>query len=274
MPTLLLLPPRRPSATATLRFYAELNDFLPPDRQQRDLTLPFVAPAPVRHLIELAGVPHTEVEVILLDGESVDLETSVGNGQRLAIYPIFEAFDARPLLRLRPVPLRTPRFLADAHLGALARRLRLLGFDTRWLNDLGDAGLVALARREGRILLTRDRHLLMRRELTHGCFIHPVIPQAQLAYLLERLQLCPEIAPFTRCTLCNGLLEERPPAQVQSRVPPRVHATQQAFWQCQDCGQLYWRGSHWQAMCRQIQALCPDWAPSGQGPVSDCPATA
>jgi hypothetical protein len=255
-------------AKATLRFYAELNDFLPPGRRQRDLTQPFAAPTPVRHLIELAGVPHTEVEVILLDGESVDLETLVGDGQRLAVYPVFESFDARPLLRLRPAPLRTPRFLADAHLGALARRLRLLGFDTRWLNDLGDAGLVTLARREGRILLTRDRRLLMRRELTHGCFIRPVTPQKQLACLLERLQLCPEIAPFTRCTLCNGLLEERRPAQVQSLVPPRVRASQEAFWQCQDCKRLYWRGSHWQAMCRRIQALCPDWAPGSRDPGS------
>lgn len=248
-------------ATATLRFYAELNDFLPPEQRQRNLTLPFAAPAPVRHLIELAGVPHTEVEVILLEGESVDLETPVGDGQRLAVYPVFEAFDTRPLLRLRPHPLRTPRFLADAHLGALARGLRLLGFDTLWLNDLGDANLAILARREGRILLTRDRRLLMRREVTHGCYIHPVAPQEQLAYLLEHLQLCPEIAPFNRCTLCNGLLEERLPAQVQSQVPPRVQASQEVFWRCRGCGRLYWQGSHWHAMVRRIQALCPDYAP-------------
>ncbi len=255
-------------ATATLRFYAELNEFLPPEHRQRDLTLSFVAPAPVRHLIELAGVPHTEVEVILLEGESVDLETAVGDGQRLAIYPVFEAFDARPLLHLRPRPLRTPRFLADAHLGALARGLRLLGFDTLWLNDLGDASLVVLARREGRILLTRDRRLLMRREVTHGCFIRPVTSREQLAFLVDRLQLCPEIAPFNRCSLCNGLLEERLPAQVQSQVPSRVQASQEVFWRCQGCERLYWQGSHWQAMGRQIQALCPDYIPVRRCPVN------
>jgi len=161
-----------------------------------------------------------------------------------------------------------PHFLADAHLGALARQLRLLGFDTLWLNDLGDAGLVTLARREGRILLTRDRRLLMGPKVTQGCFIDPITPREQLAYLLARLQLCPEITPFTRCSLCNGRLEERLPMEVRSLVPPRVLASQEAFWQCQGCQQLYWQGSHWQAMCRRIQALCPDWAPVGRGPTS------
>ena len=125
-------------AYATLRFYAELNDLLPARRRQRDWTLAFEPPAPARHLIETCGVPHTEVELILHQGASIGLETPVGDGDRLAVYPMFESCDVRPLLRLRPRPLRRPRFLADAHLGALARRLRMLGFDTIWHNDLGD----------------------------------------------------------------------------------------------------------------------------------------
>jgi hypothetical protein len=124
---------------ATLRFYAELNDFLRSDRRFRDWTLAFTPPAPARHLIELCGVPHTEVELIIRRGESLGLEEPVAPGDRLAVYTMFEAFDVRPLLRLRTHPLRQVRFVADAHLGALARRLRMLGFDTAWFNDLGDA---------------------------------------------------------------------------------------------------------------------------------------
>jgi hypothetical protein len=131
---------------ATLRFYAELNDFLPRDRRQRDWALAFDPPAPARHLIETCGVPHTEVELILRDGDSIGLDTRVGAGERLAVYPVFEAFDVRPLLRLRDAPLRRPRCVADAHLGSLARRLRMLGFDTLWFNDLG---LVQRSRRRG-----------------------------------------------------------------------------------------------------------------------------
>lgn len=244
-------------ATATLRFYAELNDFLPVPRRQRDWTLAFAPPVPARHLIETCGVPHTEVELILRDGESIGLETPVAEGDRLAVYPMFEAFDVRPVLRLRPRPLRRPRFLADAHLGALARRLRMLGFDTLWHNDLGDGPLARLAADEHRILLTRDRQLLMRREVTHGCYLRSSFLRAQLDELVRRLDLCAEIAPFTRCTVCNGTLMGAEPADLQSAVPPAVYRRHREYWRCGSCGRLYWRGSHWVAMRRQIESICP-----------------
>lgn len=243
-------------ATATLRCYAELSDFLPAARRGRDIQVGFVAPAPVRHLIELCGVPHTEVELVLRNGESVGLEATVADGDRLAVYPVFESFDIRPLLRLRPRPLRRPRFLADAHLGALARRLRLLGFDTLWHNDLGDAELVRLAVAERRILLSRDRQLLMRQTVTHGCYIRPGPTRTQLAALLQRLQLCAEIAPFSRCTLCNAELEAIAVERVRTALPPDVAARHQEVWRCRGCGHLYWQGSHWRAMRKEIARLC------------------
>lgn len=244
--------------TATLRFYAELNAFIPPGRRYRDWLLGFEPPAPARHLIETCGVPHTEVELILRGGESIGLEAAVRHGDRLAVYPMFESFDVRPLLRLRPRPLRRPRFIADAHLGALARRLRLLGFDTLWHNDPGDAALARMAADQHRILLTRDRQLLMRQTVTHGCYLWPGSTRAQLEYLVQRLQLCGEIAPFTRCTLCNGTLEESDAARVRAEVPAAVAQRHTQFWRCLGCGRLYWRGTHWQAMRRQIDAICPE----------------
>jgi hypothetical protein len=244
-------------ATVTLRCYAELNDFLPPERRQRDWALGFVAPSPARHLVELAGVPHTEVELLLLNGVSVDLEADVGDGDRLAVYPLFEAFDIRPALRLRSRPLRRPRFIADAHLGALARRLRMLGFDTLWFNDVGDAELAHLSAAQHRILLSRDRGLLMRQAVTHGCFIRPAPTWRQLAALVERLQLCAEIAPFTRCTACNAAILPVAAADVRGRVPPGVRAREQHFWRCKGCGRIYWQGTHWQAMQRRIDEICP-----------------
>jgi len=244
-------------ATANLRFYAELNDFLPADRRQRDWLLAFQPPAPARHLIETCGVPHTEVELILRGSESIGLDAPVGEGDRLAVYPMFESFDVRPLLRLRRLPLRRPSFVADAHLGALARRLRLLGFDTLWHNDLGDAALARLAASEQRILLTRDRQLLMRQAVTHGCYLRSGATEALLAELIQRLQLCADIAPFTRCTLCNGPLEVASPQAVRSQVPPRVRERNRDFWRCQGCGRIYWKGTHWEAMRRQIDSICP-----------------
>jgi uncharacterized protein len=244
-------------ALVTLRFYAELNDFLPPARRQRDWVRVFQPPAPARHVIETCGVPHTEVELILRGGESVGLDAPVGEGDRLAVYPMFETFDVRPLLRLRPRPLRRPRFLADAHLGALARRLRLLGFDTLWHNDWGDQALARLAAAEQRILLTRDRQLLMRQAVTHGCYLRSGSTADQLAELIQRLQLCSEIAPFTRCTLCNGALEAVSAADIGAQLPRRVAERHRELWRCRGCGRVYWKGTHWEAMRHRVAAVCP-----------------
>jgi len=103
--------------TATFRFYQELNDFLPPARRQREFDVPCAQAATAKHMIEALGVPHTEVELILVNGESVGFERRLRDQDRVAVYPKFEALDVTPLLRVREQPLRTPRFVADAHLG-------------------------------------------------------------------------------------------------------------------------------------------------------------
>jgi hypothetical protein len=249
-------------AVATLRCYEELNDFLPHARRRRDIRLEFDPPAPVRHLVETLGVPHTEIELVLRNGESVDLEARVEDGDRLAIYPVFESFDVAPLVRLRPDPLREPRFIADAHLGRLARDLRLLGFDTAFANDLGDDRLARLAAAERRILLTRDRQLLMRRDVTHGCYLRAARPEEQLAYLVRRLQLCRLIRPFTRCSACNAPVQRVGCDAIAATLPPGVRRLHEAFWRCDGCGRVYWRGSHWCAMAGRIERLCAPFPPA------------
>ena len=243
-------------AVATLRCYEELNDFLPHALRRRDFTLHFEPPAPVRHLVETVGVPHTEIELVLRNGEAVDLEAPVGDGDRLAVYPVFESFDVAPLVRLRAAPLRAPRFLADAHLGRLARDLRLLGFDAAFANDLGDDELARLATTEHRILLTRDRRLLMRRQITHGCYLRAARPEEQLAYLVRRLQLCRLIRPFTRCTACNTPVDAVGRDVVAAQLPPSVRRLHDRFWRCAGCGRVYWQGSHWRAMAGRVARLC------------------
>jgi hypothetical protein len=250
-------------AIATLRCYEELNDFLPHAQRRRDMVLQFDPPAPVRHLVETVGVPHTEIELVLRNGESVDLEARVEDGDRLALYPVFECFEVAPLVRLRPAPLREPRFLADAHLGRLARDLRLLGFDTAFANDLGDDELARRAAAERRILLTRDRQLLMRREVTHGCYLRPARPEEQLAYVVRRLQLCRRIRPFTRCTACNTPVEAVGRETVAARLPPSVRRVHDCFWRCGGCGRVYWQGSHWRAMAGRVARLCGEGQPPG-----------
>ncbi len=242
-------------ARAVFRCYAELNDFLSPGRRQRDIELEHAPEAPLRHLIETLGIPRTEVELILVNGVSVGLDRRLAEGDRVSLYPLFEALDVSPELRLRTHPLRDPRFLADAHLGKLARYLRLLGFDARFENDCGDQTLVQVARAEHRILLTRDRALLMRRELTHGCYIRAGSPWNQLEGLIRRLDLGRLLRPFTRCMRCNGVLASVDKGAVVGQLPSRVRDAFDLFWRCEGCAQVYWRGSHYQRLQRRVAEL-------------------
>jgi hypothetical protein len=171
------------------------------------------------------------------------------------VYPKFEALDITPLLRVRAAPLRTTRFVADAHLGGLARQLRLFGFDTAYDNRLHDAGIVQLARDEARIVLTRDRGLLKRRGITHGCFIRALRPREQLFEVVERLDLRRSVRPFTRCLACNGDLVTVVKAQVLARLPPDVRERHERFAGCAQCGRVYWEGSHWRRMRAVVAGL-------------------
>jgi len=231
-------------AQAQLRFYEELNDYLPPGQRRRAFNVDFDNSCPVRHLIETHGVPHTEIEIILINGISVDLEAGVHDGDRVSVYPMFEALDVSPLLRLRPQPLRETRFFADAQLGRLARYLRLLGFDTLYENAIDDADLVQRAAADHRIILTRDRALLMRRGVSHGCHIRQDDPLEQLAHVIHRCDLAKTSHPFTRCMECNDRIESISKQDVAARLEPETAASFDEFWHCPGCARIYWQGSH------------------------------
>ncbi|HET6725761.1 MAG TPA: Mut7-C RNAse domain-containing protein [Gammaproteobacteria bacterium] len=242
-------------AIATFRFYAELNDFLPPERRQHAFTYVFERRAAIKDVVEALGVPHTEIDLILVDGEPVGFDHILGNGECVSVYPVFEAFDIAPLARLRPRPLRTPRFVLDAHLGTLARYLRLLGFDTLYRNDYGDAELAAISADDHRILLTRDRGLLKRRIVTHGMFVRDDKPRVQLADIVSRLNLHRLMEPFSRCARCNGVLEPVDKAEIVDRLEPKTRLYYERFLQCTDCGQIYWKGSHFARMQKLIEEV-------------------
>src|SRR5262245_53402688 len=157
--------------TATFRFYEELNDFLAPERRGREFACRCARAATTKHMIEALGVPHTEVELVLVNGESVGFDRLLADGDRVAVYPKFEALDVTPLLRVREQPLRDTRFVADAHLGGLAHLLRMTGFDTLYDNHYADDEIERIALAQGRVVLTRDRELLKRRGITHGCYV-------------------------------------------------------------------------------------------------------
>ena len=225
------------------RFYEELNDFLAPALRRRSFVHRFDDTPSVKDRIESLGVPHTEVDLILVDGEPVPFTRRLHGGERVSVYPVFECFDVSGLAALRPHPLREPRFVLDVHLGRLASYLRLLGFDCLYRNDYEDDELIALSHRDHRIVLTRDTGLLKRAQLTHGAFVHATEPRRQLREVLARFQLASRIAPFTRCARCNAPVRPIAP-ETAVDAPAVVARDKTTFSRCTGCGQLYWRGSH------------------------------
>ena len=135
--------------SASFRFYEELNDFLPRENRKRAFDYAFNGTPAVKDAIEAIGVPHTEVDLILVDGVSVGFAHLLQGGERVAVYPTFERLDISPLNRLRPQPLREPRFILDVHLGKLARYLRLAGFDAAYGDEADDAAIAARAAATG-----------------------------------------------------------------------------------------------------------------------------
>jgi uncharacterized protein len=234
--------------TATFRFYEELNDFLARPLRRRAFACECARDATAKHMIEALGVPHTEVELIVVNGESVGFEHPLREGDRVAVYPKFEALDISPLLRVRERPLRVMRFVADAHLGGLAQLLRLAGFDTLYDNHYPDADIEALAHAEARIVLTRDRELLKRRTITHGCYVRALKPEAQLREVFRRLDLSGSARPFRLCLTCNVPLRRLAKEEAAGGGPDGVFERHAQFVTCDVCRRVFWEGSHWKRM--------------------------
>jgi uncharacterized protein len=238
-----------------VRAYAELNNFLPPESRGATVRRPFRSHQTVKDVLEAMGIPHTEVDLILVNGSVQGFSYRPGAGDRIAAYPMFEALDIGSTARLRPIPLRDTRFVVDVNLGRLARLLRLLGFDVWWSNDADDKTLADIGLDEHRILLTRDRALLKRRAITHGLFVHSQHPEEQTLEVIRRLDLRQRLAPLTRCVRCNGKLAVVSKDEVADHLEPLTRQYYEEFSRCPDCGRIYWAGSHHAKLLSLVERL-------------------
>jgi hypothetical protein len=182
--------------TITIRFYEELNDFLHYSRRKKAFDFLTRGKRTIKDIIESLGVPHTEVDLILANGISVNFDYHPANKDYISVYPVFEAIDISPIVYLRPKPLRETRFILDVHLGPLARYLRMLGFDTYYRNDLDDHEIIHLSLSEKRIILTRDLFILKNGRVTHGYYVRNTNPGKQLQEIVNRFDLKRQIHPF------------------------------------------------------------------------------
>ncbi len=238
-----------------VRAYAELNDFLGPESRGVTVRRPFRSHQTVKDVLEAMGIPHTEVDLILVNGNAEDFAHRPTSGDRIAAYPVFEALDIGSTARLRPVPLRDPRFVVDVNLGRLARLLRVLGFDVWWSSDADDQTLADVSLGQQRILLTRDRALLKRRAITHGLFVRSDYPDEQTLEVIRRLDLRQRLAPFTRCVRCNGRLVAVTKDEVIDHLEPLTRRYYDDFSRCTECARIYWPGSHRARLVSFVEGL-------------------
>jgi len=235
-----------------IRFYEELNDFLPTKLRRIRFAHSFKDRPSVKDLIESLGVPHTEVDLILANGKSVDFTCIVSDGDDISVYPVFESFDISDVQHLRPAPLRNPKFVLDVHLGKLAKYMRMLGLDTAYENNYTDEMIVGISLKEKRTILTKDLGILKRKEVTHGYYVRNMGVEKQITEIIERFDLTKSINKLTRCLKCNGILEKIDKEKVLAQIPPKVKAMQDKYFICRNCGKLYWPGTHYERMNKFI----------------------
>lgn len=240
---------------ASFRFYEELNDFLPVKKKKVEFDYFFEGNPSIKDVIQAIGVPHVEIELILVNGFSVNFKYPLQNDDHVSVYPVFETFDITELSRLREKPLRDPKFILDVHLGKLTKYLRLLGFDTLYRNDYSDRELISVSTNEHRTILTRDIGLLKMKDVSHGYFIRSQNSNEQVIEVLNHFHLKRSIQPFNRCIKCNNHLERVDKESIMNELEPLTKKYYEKFFKCKGCKTIFWEGSHYNKMKSFIETI-------------------
>ena len=238
---------------AYFRFYEELNDFLPVEKRKTLFQFEFKGNPSVKDAIESMGVPHVEVDLILVNSKSVDFSYKLMNNDSVSVYPVFESFNVSSVSHLREKPLRDLKFVADVHLGKLTKYLRLCGFDTFYRSDLSDNDIIEISTVDKRAILTRDRGLLKNKKITHGYWIRSQYPDEQLKEVFQHFDIKKPAALFTRCLECNGILHDIEKKEILGQLLPMTRRYYRKFKICNGCRRIYWNGSHYRSMKKEIQ---------------------
>lgn len=239
--------------TVRLRFHGDLNIFLGPKAGDAVVDRPLAEKTSIKDVIESCGVPHPEVDLILVNERTAGFDYTVATNAKVEVFPVEDRGTDCTEKRLQTIGIA--RFVADGHLGGLTRNLRLFGFDVAHPKDADDRQLLDLMARDSRALLTRDRRLLMHAIVQHGYYPRSQNADEQTIEVVRRFDLSELIAPFTRCLRCNALLEEAPKAEVIDKLEPLTKIYYDKFRRCPDCKQVYWSGSHFSKLQKRIEEI-------------------
>jgi uncharacterized protein with PIN domain len=241
------------NSKAQFQFYGELNDFLKDCYKNLPIQYEFDGKPSIKDSIEALGVPHTEVDLILVNKKSVDFDYHVQNGDQVSIYPVFNDVNISNKVRLRDKPL--PQFIVDVNLGKLVKYLRMCSFDAIYSNSYTDHDIAQLAYTENKIVLTRDRRLLKQKIITHGYWIRSTDPIKQIYEVIRRFNLVPMIKPFNRCLECNNLIAPVNKEEILEQLEPKTIQYFDEFYRCKGCKRIYWKGSHFEQMSKLLDKI-------------------
>jgi uncharacterized protein with PIN domain len=240
---------------ATFRFYEELNDFLPGYRRKTDFVTTFKGKRSIKDAIEALGVPHTEIDLILANGKSVDFHYILRDKDRVSVYPVFESLNIAAVTRLRKLPLRRSKFIVDNNLGKMAKYMRVLGLDIYYDPLLSAGEIIKISNTENRIILTRSKKLLKFKDVIHGMFIRPGTTAQQIRRIIDCLDIKDIVDPFSRCLGCNSLLQPVPKEEILDRIPPKTKAFCDEYARCRSCDKIYWKGTHCLHMKKVVKQI-------------------
>lgn len=239
--------------TVQLNLHGDLDFFVRPGAYGRRIERGLGEKTSVKDVIEGCGVPHPEVDLILVNGQPVDFDYAISTDATVELYPVKTGPPNFKEKRLQAT--NTTCFVVDGHLGKLARDLRLLGFDVAYDPLAEDRQLIDIMERENRALLTRDRRLLMHAIVKTGYYPRSQNADEQTIEVTRRFNLLDSIAPFTRCIRCNGLLRNVSKAEIVERLEPLTNIYYEQFQRCTDCEQIYWRGSHFSKLKERLEKI-------------------
>lgn len=240
--------------SATFTFFGSLNDFLPVAKREKQLPYRFAGAPALKDAIEALGVPHPEVEVMLVNEKPVGFYHPLQAGDAVAIYPAAWKKKFPAAYSVSFGEAAPERFVLDVHLGRLARALRMLGFDSCYRNDYTDQEIAHIAEAENRIALTRDVGLLKQKSIRWGYWLRSQHLYEQLKEVTSHFDLKDKIQPFSRCIACNGTITEVLKESVLAQLPPKTKHYFHEFYQCTSCRRVYWKGSHYDRMQQFIES--------------------
>jgi uncharacterized protein with PIN domain len=243
--------------TIRLNFHRDLDFFLGSKARGKIIERSLAEKTSVKDVIESCGVPHSEVDLILVNGRPVDFRHVFKNEEDVDVYPVQSSSTLFRENRLQVSSVS--RFVADGHLGSLSRNLRLLGLDVTYDRHAQDRQLLDIMTSDNRALLTRDRHLLMHAVVQNGYYLRSQNADEQTVEVVRRFDLFSSIAPFTRCLRCNASLQRIGKTEIVEKLEPLTKIYYEHFRRCTGCGQIYWPGSHFSKLQKrlgQIHALC------------------